>query len=121
MTSRTALYRRGLAEAVAAHNLKLLKEKKSRPVSALWDLADRAKSPAVKRDLNGLAYLAQKRKVKNVSKKELAAAVRVFRTRAIRARHQLAAIKTTGGARASQLRQIRGLSAWIRRSEPRRK
>lgn len=121
MATRKQLYTQGLAAAVAAHNLKLLKEKKSRPPSALIALADRGKSAAIKRELHGLALMAHKHKAKNVPKADLAAAVRVMRARAIRARHAIAKKKASGGARASQLRQIRGLSAWLRRSGPRKR
>lgn len=121
MSTRAAVYKRGLAAAVAAHNLKLLSEKKTRPVSAVWDFADRAKHAAVKRELEAIAYVAARGKSRQVSKTKLRAAVRHFRAKAVQARHELAGFETKGGARASQLRQIRGLSAWIRRSEPRSK
>lgn len=121
MRTRTQVYKLGLAAAVAAHNLKLLSEKKSRPVAAIWDMADRAKHPVVKRELEAIAYVAQRGKSGQASKTKLRAAVRHFRAKATQARHELAEYETRGGARASQLKQIRGLSAWIRRSAPRAK
>lgn len=117
--TRAQLYKHGLAAAVAAHNLKLLSEKRSRPVGAVWDMADRVTDKTVKRELEAIAYVAGRGKSGQVSKTKLRAAVKHFRAKAVRARHELAGMETKGGARASQLRQIRGLSAWIRRSDPR--
>ena len=120
MTSRAVLYKRGLAAAVAAHDLKLLSEKRGRPISAVREIAERSKYRVVKCELRKLALDAETDGAKNVPKRELRAMVMHQRQRVRRNRHELAAIHTTGGARAEQLRQIRALSAWLKRSDPRK-
>lgn len=117
MTTRAQLYKDGLAAAVAAYNLKLLKEEKTRPPSALGAIAERSKSPAVKRKLEVVRCAAERANSKQVSKRFLQTWITHFRTMAAHMRHMVSEFETKGGARASQLRQIRALSAWMRRSE----
>lgn len=121
MATRSQLYKRGLAAAEAAEELRLLSKKKRRPVKALWEIADSITTGSVHRKLEAMAYVAGRSKSGQVSKKLLEEGIVHFRAIARRAKSQISELKTKGAARTSQQKQVDTLAAWIRASGPRRK
>lgn len=121
MATRAHVYARGLAAAVAARDLKLLMENPRRSLSAARAIAERSKSPLVQRDLRAwVRDLETRVGAKNIPRREFGLVIVEQRQRVNRALNTIAAMRTRGAARASQLKQLNTLDALLRQSDLRK-